>query len=157
MAAGFSVTFVHSADAWLFDDDSRPSLVVIDLMAPVANTTKYLNCLSEHPSVPQIVFWGTGPTEIGVVEFDQTASLNWLAGAWHINTVFQLEQRLRQNRHTPLSIAPQDVVAALKVGQIEIHYQPTISAPGSFNSWLAASGPDASRAASFIWLMTWIC
>ena len=127
VAAGFSVTFVHSADAWLFDDDSHPSLVVVDLMAPVANTTKHLNRLSEHPSVPQIVFWGTGPTDIGVVEFDQTASLNWLAGAWHLDTVFQLEQRLRQNRHTPLSIAPLDVVAAIEAGQIEIHYQPTIN------------------------------
>ncbi len=128
VATGFDVTFVHSADAWLFeDDDPRPSLVVVDLMAPVANTTKHLNGLSEHRSVPQIVFWGTGPTDIGVVEFDQTASLNWLAGAWHMDTVFQLEHRLRQNRHAPLNIAPQDVIAALEVGQIEIHYQPTIN------------------------------
>jgi EAL domain-containing protein (putative c-di-GMP-specific phosphodiesterase class I) len=127
VAAGFDVAFVHSADAWPVDDDTHPGLVVVDLMAPVADTTKHLNRLSQHRSVPQIVFWGTGPTEIGVVEFDQTASLNWLAGAWHMDTVFQLEHRLRQNRHGTFEIDPQDVIGALEVGQIEIHYQPTIN------------------------------
>jgi EAL domain-containing protein (putative c-di-GMP-specific phosphodiesterase class I) len=131
IAAGFDVTFVHSADTWRSDDDFRPSLVVVDLMAPVANTTKHLNRLSEHRAVPQIVFWGTGPTEIGVVEFDQTASLNWLAGAWHMDSVFQLERRLRQKRHESLNIAPEDVSAALDAGQIEIHYQPTINLRGT--------------------------
>lgn len=127
VAAGFGVTFVHSADGLFPEGDSRPSLVVVDLVAPVANTTKQLNRLSEDHPVPQIVFWSTGPGDIGVVEFDQTASLNWLAGAWHMDTVFQLEQRLRENRRLPLNITPQDVIAALEAGQIALHYQPTIN------------------------------
>jgi len=126
-AAGFSVAFADNADTLLANPDSHPSLVLVDLKAPVCNATKQLNRLAEHRSVPQVVYWGTGPTDIGVVEFDQTVSLNWLAGAWHVDTVHQLERRLRQRGRAPLNIAPDDVVAALEADQIELHYQPTAS------------------------------
>jgi EAL domain-containing protein (putative c-di-GMP-specific phosphodiesterase class I) len=126
-AAGFSVTFIHEADGLLVHRDSHPSLVVIDLTAPVSNATKNLNRLAERAAVPQVVYWGTGPTDIGVVEFDQTVSLNWLAGAWHVDTVHQLEHRLRQDRRALLNITPDDVLAALQADQIELHYQPAVS------------------------------
>jgi len=126
-AAGFTVAFIDNADALLAEQDSHPSLVLVDLKAPVCNATKQLNRLAEQRSVPQVVYWGTGPTDIGVVEFDQTVSLSWLAGAWHVDTVHQLEHRLRQRNRPPLNVAPDDVLAALEAGQIELHYQPTAS------------------------------
>lgn len=125
-AADFSVTFCDDVDAAISAVQRSPHIVVVDLRAAIPGTTAFLNRLSAGDRVPQTIFWGTGPTRVGVVEFDQTVRLNWLSGAWHLDTLQQLEARLRTRDRPRVVLMAAELRTALQAGEIELRYQPTM-------------------------------
>ena len=124
-SAGFAVSFRDQLDAT--DAMERPpGLVIVDVRATVPGTIDFLNRLSQREPVPQTVFWGTGPTRVGVVEFDQTVRLNWLSSAWHFDTLQQLETRLRTRERPKVAVTAGELKSALDAGALELRYQPTL-------------------------------
>jgi EAL domain-containing protein (putative c-di-GMP-specific phosphodiesterase class I) len=124
-AFGFDVTFVRDGQEITASLGTDPALVILDLAAPPGDAIGYLNRLSSVSPGAQGVLMGAAASQagVGVVEFDQTIAFGWLAKAWHVDDLGELEEHLR--RTTPVrDLTRDDLMRALDNHEFILHYQP---------------------------------
>lgn len=123
-AAGFATEFLADVQRPGLGAAEVPALVVLDLEATPPESVAFLNRLSRAQPPPQVVLIGlSGPSDVGVVEFNQTVAFSWLTRAWHVDDLAELDQRLRDAR--PLAAIDRGaLVRALDRREFLLHYQP---------------------------------
>jgi EAL domain-containing protein (putative c-di-GMP-specific phosphodiesterase class I) len=124
-AFGFEVSFAADGEEITASLNKGPALVVLDLGAPPGDAIGYLNRLASVNPEAQTVLLGAGASQagMGVVEFNETVAFGWLAKAWHVDDLGELEEQLR--RTTPArDLTRVDLLRALDNHEFVLHYQP---------------------------------